>query len=104
MHPRARDTPVHTVYIHRLFHTSGIHTVNHLSVAYAFIRMGHRYGHLLCSFTVGAYNEGVFKGYLYVRHLSVTGMTGMTRNMKSTGEYQTAQKFTEKLSFLSLLS
>ena len=48
--------------------------------------------------------KGVFKRYLYVRHLSVTGMTGMTRNMKSTGEYETAQKFTEKLSFLSLLS
>jgi hypothetical protein len=31
-------------------------------------------------------------------------MTGMTRNMKSTGGYETAQKFTEKLSFLSLLS
>lgn len=28
----------------------------------------------------------------------------MTRNMESTGEYETAQKFTEKLSFLSLLS
>ena len=28
----------------------------------------------------------------------------MTRNMKSAGEYETAQKFTEMLSFLSLLS
>ena len=66
--------------------------------------MGHRYCHLLCLFTDGAYNEGVLRGYLYVRHLSVTGMTGMTRNMESTGEYETAQKFTEMLSFLSLLS
>ena len=48
--------------------------------------------------------KGVFKRYLYVRHLSVTGMTGMTENMESTGEYGTAQRFTEKLSFLSLLS
>ena len=48
--------------------------------------------------------KGAFKRYLYERHLSVTGMTGMTENMESTGEYGTAQRFTEKLSFLSLLS
>ena len=57
----------------------------------------------VCSLSV-LITKGVFKGYLYVRHLSVTGMTGMTRNMESTGEYETAQKFTEMLSFLSLLS
>jgi len=42
--------------------------------------------------------KGVFKRYLNVRHLSVTRMTG---NMESTGEYETAQKFTENLSLLS---
>ncbi len=58
---------------------------------------------LQCFYVVSAYNKGYLKGYLYVRHLSVTGMTGMTRNMESTREYETAQKFTEKLSFLSLV-
>jgi hypothetical protein len=57
----------------------------------------------VCSLSV-LITKGVFRGYLYVRHLSMTGMTGMTRNMESAGEYETAQKFTEKLSFLSLLS
>ena len=54
----------------------------------------------VCSLSV-LITKGVFKGYLYVRHLSVTGMTGMTRNMESAGEYETAQKFTEMLSLLS---
>ena len=51
----------------------------------------------VCSLSV-LITKGVFKGYLYVRHSSVTGMT---RNMESAGEYETAQKFTEILSLLS---
>jgi hypothetical protein len=34
----------------------------------------------------------------------MTRMTGMTRNMKTSSDTETANKVSEKLSFLSLLS
>jgi len=49
---------------------------------------------------------GVYKSYYFVKYkaLFMTRMTGMTRNMKTTSDTETANKVSEKLSFLSLLS
>ena len=52
----------------------------------------------------GAYNEGyVYQSYYFVKYkaLFMTRMTGMTRNMKTSSDTGTANKVSEKLSFLS---
>ena len=82
MHPRARDTPVHTVYIHSLLHTSGIYTVNHYQLPMPSFAWVTDIAICCVRLLTVLITKGVFKGYLYVRHLSVTGMTRMTRNMK----------------------
>ena len=57
--------------------------------------------------TGGGYNEGdVYQSHYFVKYKAVfmTRMTGMTRNMKTSSDTETANKVSEKLSFLSLLS
>ena len=69
--------------------------------------MGHGYGHLQVLDTGGGYNEGdVYQSHYFVKYKAVfmTRMTGMTRNMKTSSDSETANKVSEKLSFLSLLS
>ena len=48
----------------------------------------------------------VYQSYYFVKYkaLFMTRMTGMTRNMKTSSDSETANKVSEKLSFLSLLS
>ena len=48
----------------------------------------------------------VYQSYYFVKYkaLFMTRMTGMTRNMKTSSDTGTANKVSEKLSFLSLLS
>ena len=48
----------------------------------------------------------VYQSYYFVKYkaLFMTRMTGMTRNMKTSSDTETANKVSEKLSFLSLLS
>ena len=66
--------------------------------------MGCEYRHLQVLDTGGAYNEGdVYQSYYFVKYkaLFMTRMTGMTRNMKTSSDTGTANKVSEKLSFLS---
>jgi len=48
----------------------------------------------------------VYQSYYFVKYkaLFMTRMTGMTRNMKTSSDTEAANKVSEKLSFLSLLS
>ena len=69
--------------------------------------MGCEYGHLQVLGTGGGYNEGgLYQSYYFVKYkaLFMTRMTGMTRNMKTSSDTEAANKVSEKLSFLSLLS
>ena len=69
--------------------------------------MGCEYRHLQVLDTGGGYNErGVYQSHYFVKYkaLFMTRMTGMTRNMKTSSDTGTANKVSEKLSFLSLLS
>ena len=95
---------MHTVYILTRLHTSVIHTVNQYQFPMPSFAWVTDIAICCVRLLTVLITKGVPKGYLHVRHLSVTRMTGMTRNMESTEEYETAQKFTKKLSFLSLLS
>ena len=69
--------------------------------------MTHGYGHLQVLGIGGAFNEGgCISSHYFVKckALFMTRMTGMTRNMKTSSDTETANKVSEKLSFLSLLS
>jgi hypothetical protein len=81
--------PVPAFNINSLLHTSASDTGNHKQLSSVAIQwVTDIVICCVCSLSV-LITKGGIRGYLYVRHLSVTGMTRMTKNMKSAGEYET---------------